>query len=192
MITVEFLFDYASPYSFLASKSLGAKLPGIEIDYRPVYVRGFDAFAKTIPFSAAKLAYMILDLRRCAVDLGVELRVPNSFPVNGLYALRGAIAAQRAGRFAAYHERMFEAVWQRGRDIATQAAVAALAIELGFPDVASALEDRSIKDELRANTDAAIKRGAFGLPTFFVNAEMFWGHDRMDQVARAATSGGAS
>lgn len=192
MISVEFLFDYASPYSFLANKSLGAKLPGLEIAYRPVYLRGFDAFAKTIPFSAPKLAYTILDLRRCAADLGVELRVPNSLPLNGLYALRGAIAAQRANRFAAYHEAMFEAAWQRGRDIATKDAVAALATELGFPDIASALDDSSIKDELRANTDAAIKRGAFGLPTFFVGAEMFWGHDRIDQVARAATSGAAS
>ncbi|MBA3502395.1 MAG: 2-hydroxychromene-2-carboxylate isomerase [Myxococcota bacterium] len=194
MISVEFLFDYASPYSFLANETLGAKLPGIgiEIDYRPVYLRGFDAFAKTIPFTAPKLAYTILDLRRCAADLGIELRVPNSFPINGLYALRGAIAAERAGRFAAYHQAMFQAAWQRGRDISTKDAVAALATELGFSDVAAVLDDASIKDELRANTDAAIKRGAFGLPTFFVGAEMFWGHDRIDQVAREITRVAAS
>src|SRR6185295_6834675 len=117
MSAVEFLFDYASPYSFLASASLGAKLPKIEIDYRPVYLRGFESFATGIPFSAAKLAYLIVDLRRCAAELGLELRVPAAFPINGLYALRGAIAAQHAGRFAAYHEAMFQAAWQRGRDI---------------------------------------------------------------------------
>ena len=191
MISVEFLFDYASPYSFLANASLGAKLPGVEIDYRPVYLRGFESFAKTIPFTAPKLAYMILDLRRCAADLGLELRVPNSFPINGLFALRGALAAKRAGRFAAYHRAIFEATWQRGRDISSKDAVAALATELGFPEVASALDDASIKDELRANTESAIKRGAFGVPTFFVGAEMFWGHDRMDQVAREATRAAA-
>jgi len=184
MSSVEFLFDYASPYSFLANETLGAKFPGVEIVYRPTYLRGFDAFAKTIPFSAPKLAWMIQDLRRCAAELGLELRVPNQFPVNGLYALRGAIAAQRAGRFAAYHKAMYEAVWQRSRDVSSKDAVAALATELGFPDVAEKLDDASIKDELRSNTEAAIKRGAFGLPTFFVGAEMYWGHDRMDQVAR--------
>jgi len=192
MISVEFLFDYASPYSFLANETLGAKLPGIEIDYRAVYLRGFESFAKSIPFTAAKLAYTILDLRRCAADLGIELRVPNSFPINGLYALRGAIAAHRAGRFAAYHQSMFQAAWQRGRDISSKDAVATLATELGFPDVATQLDDASIKDELRANTDAAIKRGAFGLPTFFVGAEMFWGHDRIDQVAREAIRASAA
>jgi len=184
MISVEFLFDYASPYSFLANETLGAKLPGIEIDYQPVYLRGFESFAKTIPFTAPKLAYTILDLRRCAAADNIELRVPNTFPLNGLYALRGALAAKRTGRFAAYHAAMFQAAWQRGRDVSSKQGVAALATELGFPDVAASLDDASIKDELRANTDAAIKRGAFGLPTFFVGAEMFWGHDRMDQVAR--------
>ena len=185
MISVEFLFDYASPYSFLANESLGAKLPGIEIKYRPTYLRGFESFAKTIPFTAAKLAWTITDLRRCAAEIGVELRVPQSFPINGLYALRGAIAAERAGRFAAYHEAMFEAAWQRGREISNKESVASLVTELGFPEIAAQLDDASIKDELRANTDEAIKRGAFGLPTFFVGSELYWGHDRMDQVRRA-------
>ena len=191
MSSVEFLFDYASPYSFLANEALGAKLPGIEIDYRPVYLRGFDAFAKSIPFTPAKLAYTITDLRRCAAEQKLELRVPATFPINGLYALRGAIAAQRAGRFTAYHRAVFEAAWQRGRDISTKESFLALATELGFADIAAQIDDTSIKDELRANTDAAIKRGAFGLPTFFVGAEMFWGHDRMDQVAREVMRGGA-
>lgn len=188
MVTVEFLFDYASPFSFLASASLGAKLPNVEIDYRPVYLRGMESFATGIPFSPAKLSYLIVDLRRCAAELGLELRVPTTFPVNGLYALRGAIAAQRAGRFAAYHQAIFEATWQRGRDISQKESVAALATELGLPEVAGALDDPSIKEELRTATEAATKRGVFGVPTFFVGAEMFWGHDRMHQVAKAAAS----
>jgi len=184
--TVEFLFDYASPYSFLANETLGAKLPGVTIDYRPVYLRGFEAFAKGIPFTAHKLAFLIQDIRRCAAELGLELRVPAAFPVNGLYALRGAMVARREGKFAAYHAAMFRATWQLGRDISRKESVAALATELGFPEVAAALDDPALKDELRANTDAAIARGAFGVPTFFVGPELFWGHDRMHQVARAA------
>lgn len=191
-VAVEFLFDYASPYSFLANESLDAKLPGIEIHYRPVYLRGFESFAKAVPFTAAKLAYTIIDLRRCAAEQNLELRVPATFPINGLYALRGAIAAQRAGRFTAYHRALFEATWQRGRDISNKPGFTAAANELGFADIAAQIEDASIKDELRANTDEAIERGAFGLPTFFVGPEMFWGHDRMHQVASyVATRGGA-
>jgi 2-hydroxychromene-2-carboxylate isomerase len=189
---VEFLFDYASPYSFLANERIATALPGAEITYRPVYLRGFDAFSKGIPFAPQKLSWMISDLRRCAGDAGLEMRIPATFPVNGLYALRGAIAAQRSGRFAAYHEIVFRAIWQKGRDVSHKESLVALANELGFPEVASAVDDPSIKDELKANTEDALRRGAFGVPTFFVQGpngiELFWGHDRMHQVAKLAAS----
>jgi 2-hydroxychromene-2-carboxylate isomerase len=189
---VEFLFDYASPYSFLANERIATVLAGAEISYRPVYLRGFDTFSKGIPFSPQKLSWMISDLRRCAGDQGLEMRIPATFPVNGLYAMRGAIAAQRAGRFAAYHEAVFRATWQKGRDVSHKESLVALATELGFPEVASAIDDPSIKDELKANTDDAIRRGAFGVPTFFVQGpggiELFWGNDRMHQLAKLAAS----
>jgi 2-hydroxychromene-2-carboxylate isomerase len=54
-----------------------------------------------------------------------------------------------------------------------------------MPELADALDEPSIKDELRATTEDAIRRGAFGVPTFFVGREMFWGHDRMHQIAKA-------
>lgn len=148
---VQFLFDYASPFSFLA--------------------------------------YLAVDLRRCADELGVEIRLPSTMPVNGLYALRGALAAERLGRFAEYHGPMFRAVWQQGRDVSMAAVVAALARELGLGDVADQLDDPSLKDALRSATEAAAARGVFGVPTFFVGPHMYWGHDRMHQIARALVTG---
>ncbi len=180
---VELFYDYASPYSFLANETIAARLPGVEIAYRPVYLRGFDAFKTGIPFSGPKLSWMIQDLRRCAAELAIDLRVPNNFPVNGLYALRGALAARRTDCFAGYHAAMFRAVWQQGRDVSSRDAVGALASELGYPAIAPLLDDASIKDELKATTEEAIRRGAFGVPTFFAGADMFWGHDRMHQLA---------
>jgi 2-hydroxychromene-2-carboxylate isomerase len=64
--------------------------------------------------------------------------------------------------------------------------VLAILADLGLSELAPALDDPSIKDELKAATDAALKRGAFGVPTFFVGSELFWGHDRLHQVAKAA------
>lgn len=186
--SVEMLFDYASPYSFLASESLATQLPGVAVTLRPVYLRGFDAFKVGIPYTGAKLAWLIQDLRRCAEDLDLALRIPAAFPINGLHALRGAIAAQRLGCFDAYHPAMFRAVWREARDVSSRAAVAALAAELGLPEIGALLDEPSIKDELRRNTEAAIQRGAFGVPTCFVASapnEVFWGHDRMHHVARA-------
>lgn len=184
MATVEFLFDYASPYSFLANETLGAKLPAAQIVYQPIYLRGLELFAKGIPFTASKLAFLVRDIQRCAADDGIELRVPGSFPINGVYALRGAIAARRVDRFADYHRTMFRAAWQLGRDISRKDTVIAIGAELGI-DLAETIDDPTIKDELRATTTAAEKRGVFGAPTFFVGDAMFWGHDRVHQVARA-------
>jgi 2-hydroxychromene-2-carboxylate isomerase len=186
MATIEFLYDYASPFSFLANELVARRLVGATLEYRPVYLRGFEMFAKGPPYTAPKMSYLMLDLRRCAAEEAIEMRMPSRFPVNGLYALRGALVARRDGCFDAYHTAMFRAAWQQGRDISTREGVAAVATELGLSGVASALDDAAIKDALRVDTEAAVKRGVFGVPTFYVDGEMFWGHDRMHQVARAA------
>jgi 2-hydroxychromene-2-carboxylate isomerase len=183
--TVEFLFDYASPWSFLANAVLPKRLPGVEIFYVPVYLAGFDSFAKGLPYTPAKLNYLLRDFQRCAAYEGVTPLFPPSFPINGLYALRGAIAAQRQGCFDDYHAVFFDAAWGQGRDISSKQAVAALAREVGLGAVAEALDDPSLKQALRDNTADAAARGVFGVPTFFVGDELFWGYDRLEYVARA-------
>ena len=100
--------------------------------------------------------------------------------------MRGAIAAQRDGGFAKYHEAVFHAAWRDGREVSTRAAIGDLAREIGLPAVAEALDDPAIKETLRTNTDRGVARGAFGVPSFFVGDELYWGHDRMHLAAAAA------
>jgi 2-hydroxychromene-2-carboxylate isomerase len=183
---IEFFFDYASPFSYLASELIPARLPTAVIEHHPIYLRGLEQFSKGVPFTAAKLQYLVSDLRRCADEAGVAIDMPPTFPVNGLYALRGGLAAQKAGCFAAYHTPMFRAAWRERRDISKKEVVIEIATELGLADVAGSLDDAAIKEQLKADTDAAARRGVFGAPTFFVGKDMFWGHDRIHQVARAA------
>jgi 2-hydroxychromene-2-carboxylate isomerase len=183
--TVEFFFDYASPFSYLANELLDQRLPGVAVEHHPLYLRGLELFSKGVPFTGAKLQYLVTDLRRSAEELQIAVDMPPTFPVNGLYALRGGLAAQRAGCFAAYHTPMFRAAWRDRRDISRKEVVIELATELGLTDVAGAIDDPAIKDQLKADTDAAARRGVFGAPTFFVGREMFWGHDRIHQVAKA-------
>lgn len=181
--TVEFWFDYASPFSYLASELVPRRLPGAVIDHKLLYLRGLEAFSKGVPFTAAKLQYLVADLRRCADEAEVPIDLPPTFPVNGLYALRGGLAAQRAGCFERYHTPMFRAAWRDRRDISRKEVVVEIATELGLGDVAGALDDPAIKDLLKTQTEGAARRGVFGAPTFFVGTAMFWGHDRMHQVA---------
>jgi 2-hydroxychromene-2-carboxylate isomerase len=187
---VEFLFDYASPWSYLVNELLDREpLPGLR--YRPIYLRGLEAFAQGLPYNAAKAAYLLRDLSRCAEHEGVELSFPSVFPINGLYALRGALLAQERGDFPAYHRALFRAAWREDRDISRKEVVLEVLAAAGLPREAFAagLEGPAIKDRLRQDTADAQERGVFGVPSFFVGDELFWGHDRLGYARRAAAGG---
>lgn len=183
--SVEFLFDYASPFAYLASETLAHKLPGVEIVHKPVYLRGLEMFSKGLPYIANKAMYVVRDYLRCAEHAGVETRIPSVFPINGLYAVRGALVAMEQGRFPAYHVAMFRAAFREDRNISSKDVVLEIAREAGV-DVSERIDAPEIKEKLRADTSAAEARGVFGVPSFFVGEELFWGHDRLDFVLRAA------
>src|SRR5689334_13370034 len=138
---VEFLYDYASPFSYLADAILDRKLPGVTVRYRPIYLRGVPGFDKGYPGGAAKLRYLMEDLKRCAAHEGVPVDAPAEFPVNGLYALRAVMAA---GGDRAVHRRLFQAVWRDRKKVSSAAAVREL---VGDVD----LDNPEIKERLKAD-----------------------------------------
>lgn len=186
--TVDFYFDYASPWAYVANELVTRKLPGVTIVHRPIYLRGLETFSQGVPYGSAKLAYLTRDLQRCADYEGVPLTPPASFPINGIHALRAAYVALDSGGFDRFHRAAFRGAWAEGRDISEPSVVAAILADAIGSTAAVALESmtaQAVKDRVRAATDEAVARGVFGTPTFFVNDEMFWGHDRMDYVGRA-------
>lgn len=193
MKSVEMYFDYASPFSYIASELLERMLPGVTIIHRPIYLRGLEMFAKGPPYVGPKLSYLMVDLQRVAAHERVPLAPPAAFPIDGLQALRAAYVAQERGAFDRYHPLAFRATWAESRDIASKDVVVdLLARALDAPsdaraELAAAIAAQPIKDKLRSETERAVARGVFGAPTFFVGEDMFWGHDRMDYVARAAS-----
>jgi 2-hydroxychromene-2-carboxylate isomerase len=192
MKSVDFYFDYASPWSYLASEVATRKLPGIAIHHLPIYLRGLETFSKGLPYTGAKLTYLMRDFARCAEHEGVKVTPPASFPIDGLSALRAALVAQERGAEGRYHPAAFRATWAEAKDISKKEEVARLLADALGSTEAEALEAMTaqpIKDRLRDATVAAEKRGVFGVPTFFAGDEMFWGHDRFDYVARAAAAG---
>jgi 2-hydroxychromene-2-carboxylate isomerase len=190
MPTVELFFDYASPWAYLANAVLPTRLEGIAVTLRPVYLRGLESFASGIPYTPAKLHYIMRDFARCVEHEKVPVVQPPTFPINGLYALRGALAAEKDGSLARYHDAMFRAAWAEGREVSQRDVVVGIARELGLAAVAEGIDSPEVKAELKARTEAAVARGVFGTPTFIVGDELFWGHDRMDYVARAARRAG--
>lgn len=189
MNPVAFYFDYASPWAYLANELLNRRLPGVPVTYHPIYLRGLETFSKGLPYTGAKLTYLMRDIARCAAHEAVTLAVPAVFPIDGLTALRAAFVAQDSGAFDRFHRAAFRAGWQEQRDISTKEIVATiLADALGSSEAIAleAMTTPAIKERLRTVTAKAEERGVFGTPTFFVGDEMFWGHDRFDYVAREA------
>jgi 2-hydroxychromene-2-carboxylate isomerase len=128
------------------------------------------------------------DFARCASHARVPAALPTNFPINGLYALRGALVAEGRGELPAYHRALFRAAWRDDRDISDKAVVLSVveAAELPRAAYAAGLDDAGVKARLRRDTEAAAARGVFGVPSFFVGDDLFWGHDRLDYARRAA------
>jgi 2-hydroxychromene-2-carboxylate isomerase len=191
--TVEFYFDFGSPASYLAWTQLPdiAARAGAQIAWRPVLLGGiFQATGNRSPAEIpAKGVYMFRDLARFAQRYGVPFNLNPHFPINTLQLMRGAIAFQhrKPESFQRYVEAIFKAIWVDGLNLNDPAAVGGVLGRAGLnpQEVLAMVGEQEIKDKLRAETDAAVKRGLFGVPTMFVEEEMFFGQDRLDFVTAA-------
>mgnify|MGYP000573437792 CR=1 FL=1 len=186
--TVEFLFDFGSPTSFLAYKQLPkiAARHGARIMWTPFLLGGvFKATGNTSPAMVpAKARYMNGDLARFAKRYGIVLNFNSHFPVNTLPLMRGAVAYQSTPQFDIYVNAMFDAMWAHPRNLNDQNEITHVLkdIRIDPSDFLARIERADVKEKLKANTEGAVARGVFGAPTFFVNGEMFFGQDRLDFV----------
>ena len=188
---VEFLFDFGSPTSYLAYKQLPkiASRHGARIVWTPILLGAvFKATGNTSPaMIPSKARYMNADLARFAKRYNVVLNFNTHFPVNTLSLMRGAVAYQQTSHFDIYVNAIFDAMWAHPRNLNDPGEVSHVLHDIGLrpEDFMARIEHVDVKEKLKANTEAAIARGVFGAPTFFVNGEMFFGQDRLDFVEEA-------
>jgi len=192
MATLEFFYDFVSPYSYLASTRVEAEVAkvGGAVRFRPFLLGGvFNATGNKAPIEvAAKGPYLATDCNRWAKRLGVPLTWPAKFPVLTVLPLRAAFAAEKLGKLVPYSHAMFRAYWAEGRDISDASVVEEVATKAGLPGAALFAEASNYKEALKAQTQEAVDRGSFGAPTFFVGQEMFIGNDRLDFAIEALAS----
>ncbi len=190
---VEFFFDVGSPTTYLAWTQLPALCAqaGAELVYRPMLLGGvFQATGNASPATVpAKAHYMDADMARFARRYGVPLARNPFFPINTLVLMRGATGAQlRApARFQDYLRGVFHAMWVAPQNLNDPATTARALAAAGFDpaEVMGWANDAEVKAALRATTEEAVARGAFGAPTMFVGPLMFFGQDRLDFVREA-------
>ncbi|MFN3619134.1 2-hydroxychromene-2-carboxylate isomerase [Sphingorhabdus sp.] len=193
----EFLFDFGGPNSYLAHKILPelCARTGAEAVYVPILLGGlFKLTNNQAPMlryaeTPAKQKYEMLEFDRFVKAHAIPFRMNPRFPINSLYVMRGAIAAQRLGCFAPYVDAIMTAMWSDAADISDVDVVRDVLNKAGLDSSAllTLAEHPEVKAALIANTEAAAKRGAFGVPTFFVGEDMFWGKERLGQVEAALT-----
>lgn len=195
---LEFYFEFASPYGYLASLRIDAIAArhGRTVNWRPIMLGAALKLTGggpnvTLPM---KGPYLLRDAPRSARLLNVPFRLPPAMPMNSLAASRAfwwlndddPLLAKRLA------EAVYAAHWGAGRDMSTVDQVADVAAPLGIEAGAlrEAVQRQAVKDRVRAETDRSIELGVFGSPFIFVDGEPFWGHDRLEHVERwLATDG---
>ena len=199
--TVDFIFDFGSPNAYLVWKLLPdiAARQGATVRVIPCLLGGiFKLTGNQAPMVAfggvkGKMDYEMLETRRFIQAHGLSaFRFNPHFPVNTLILMRGLIAAERAGVGPAYLEAMLAGLWEQGLKLDDPAVFVAAAEAAGLDGAGllAATGDPEVKAALMANTEAAVARGAFGVPTLFVGDEMFFGKERLGQVeAQLAAAG---
>tara|TARA_X000001036_G_C20566850_1_gene760954 strand:+ start:283 stop:867 length:585 start_codon:yes stop_codon:yes gene_type:complete len=180
--TVTFCFDFGSPYSYLAYNYLSPiKETGARIDLKPVLLGGiFKATGNQPPATVQKKGeYMFKDIQRWSNKLGISFKMNPYFPILTVPHMRGAILAQKKNILEEYMQSMFDSMWLKGLNLNDQEILTKVASESGIDpnDFAEGISSDEIKDELRLNTQFAIDKGAFGVPTYFLENEIFWGID---------------
>jgi 2-hydroxychromene-2-carboxylate isomerase len=189
----EFYFDFGSPNAYLAHRVI----PGIEartgarFRYVPVLLGGlFKLTGNQAPMVASanvpsKLAYERTEMQRFIArhDLTAFTMNPH-FPVNTLALMRGAVAAEQEGLLADYVEAMFHFMWEAPRKLDDLAVLAETMSEAGLPTarLMELAQQAPVKDQLLANTQTAYEKGAFGIPSFIVSGELYFGKDTLDRI----------
>ena len=194
--TVDFYFTTISPYSYFAAapfREMAART-GAEARYKPVNIMALFAFGGAKPLAERPepaRRYRMLELKRWRAYRGVPLNLePKYFPTNPTLSCKVIVAAAAEGRdVAPLTEALLRACWAEEKDVGDPATVAAIAGDCGLDGAAllEAAESAAVESAFQANTDEAIGHGAWGVPSFVVDGELFWGQDRLEFVERKLT-----
>lgn len=200
MANVQFLFDFGSPNAYLAHQVIPGieKRTGAKFDYIPVLLGGIFKLTNNKPPMVAfggiknKMDYEMLETRRFIAHHGIaKFQFNPNFPVNTLALMRMAVAAKQDGVLTAYVDAMFHHMWEAPRKMDDPDVIRAALTESGLDAdrLIAASQSPEVKQALMNNTEDAVTRGAFGIPSFFVGKEIFFGKNTLRdveaQIARA-------
>lgn len=174
--TAEWFFDFVSPFAYLQLEQFDSLPPTLEVVPRPVVLGAIlSHLGQRGPAEIeAKRVFTYRHVLFRAQALGIALRMPPAHPFNPIGPLRLAVAL---GGSLEVVRRIFRHIWRDGNDVASPEGFAALCEALDYGAGAAGIQAQPVKDALRRHTDRAIELGVFGVPTFNLDGELFWGED---------------
>jgi len=183
--SLEFYFDFISPYSFLAYKKLISftKVNKLNIIYRPILLGALHKLGEITPpaFNERKMKNMKKDCELVAKKNNIKFKWNDKFPVNSLHLMRGYLIIDNEVKNK-FFEVSYDAYWRDNIDISSKKSIKNILeiCELNENIFFEKIQNQKTKDKLRELTNSAFEKDIFGAPTFVVNNKIFWGQDRLD------------
>ena len=183
--SIEFYFDFSSPYAYLGFKEIKKyekKYP-FQIKYMPIFLGGLHNSAGVTPaaFNKIKSKYMVLDTKLVANKKNIKFNFNSYFPIKTVNFMRGAIIAKDNNYEKIYVEKIFDSIWRDGLNMNDNIIINKVLKNLDLnPSIFfGKVSEIKIKDKLKKLTNDALKKGIFGAPTYYVNRKIFFGQDRL-------------
>ena len=183
--SIDFYFDFISPYSYLAYKKIKSlnNLNNYKIIYKPILLGGLHNLGGiTAPaFNVRKMKNMKNDCELIAKKNKIIFKWNDKFPINSLYLMRGYLVLSEKLK-EKYFEVCFDNYWKENTDISIEKNIHKILdlCSINKTDFFKNINDKKIKDQLKELTNLAFQKDIFGAPTFVVNNKIFWGQDRLE------------
>ena len=183
--SIDFYFDFISPYTFFAYKKLKllSENNEIKLNYKPILLGGLHNLAgiKAPAFNERKMKNMKNDCELIAKKNNIKFKWNDKFPINSLNLMRGYLAVDEKIK-SKFMNICFDAYWKNNIDISEEEELDKILDEtkIDKDKFFNLIQSQKIKDELKYLTNLAFNKDIFGAPTFIVNNKIFWGQDRLD------------
>mgnify|MGYP001813004365 CR=1 FL=1 len=202
---IELIFDFVSPNAYFVWGPLRdvVRRSGAELDVTPVFLAGMHKLTGNAPPMIrdadvkGKVEYSMLEIQRFIAKHNLsKYKMHPAFPFNSILLQRMLFAADQDGRGVQFVDGLLPAIWEESLDFTDPEALGAVLTSAGFDaaDLFARSQTDEVKQGLVANTDRAVERGAFGIPTMFVgpkggDTQMFFGKERLDQIEQELVKG---
>ena len=183
--SIEFYFDFVSPYTYLAHKRIIEieKTKKIKFIYKPILLGGLHNLRNITPaaFIEAKKKFTINDCQMVAKKLNIKFKFNQNFPINSLNLMRGVLIIEKS-KIKKYIRNFFDAYWAFNLNLSNKEIIKKILqqLEIDYENFFKKVNEQKTKDLLKRLTQKAFDKEIFGAPTFVINNKLFWGQDRLD------------